>query len=137
MLSPLRERTEDVIDLAHFLLGTARPGDWIFTPEVSALLTEYPWPGNARELRSVLERAIIFARERTLAPEHFPGLILPEDSLLPVTPQAESLNLAEMERILVRAALERHHGDVAKAAKALGISRATLYRRMQKSGLET
>ena len=137
VLPPVRERTEDIPDLACALLESAYPGDWTFESGVPALLTQYSWQGNIREMKNVLERAVVLARGRSLALQHFPGLTCPEDNWRFVTPQAESLNLAEMERTLVRAALERHHGDVARAAEALGISRATLYRQMKKNGLES
>jgi len=137
VLPPLRECPEDIVDLAHFLLATVRPGNWRLTPEVSALLTQYSWPGNARELKSVLERAVAFAHDKVLALEHFPGLPSLEDDLRLVTPKAGSLNLAEMERALVQAALEGHPGDMVSAAVALGISRATLYRRVREFGLRT
>jgi len=134
-LPPLRERREDIPRLAeHFLSGAAsRYGKQIegFTDEALRALTEHSWPGNVRELEHAVERAVLLTiRERKIGPE---------DLLLRPPPDGaarfEEMTLGEVERHLIRRALERHEGNVSRAADALGLSRSALYRRLQEHDL--
>jgi DNA-binding NtrC family response regulator len=96
---------------------------------VQALL-DHPWPGNVRELGHAIERAVLLARGDEVARTDL-GLSAPDDADRPM----EDLTLDEAERQLVAAALQRHDGNVSRAATQLGVSRSALYRRMQRHGL--
>ena len=146
-LSPLRDRPEDVLLLArHFVQRFSREmrrGPIELDPEVQARLLRYGWPGNVRELRNVLERAVILASGDVLTVEHLPPELVEStvgraDSTpgsLPVALPAEGLRLEEVERDLVRQALESTGGNQVRAARLLGISRDALRNRMKKFGL--
>jgi DNA-binding NtrC family response regulator len=132
-LPPLRERREDIRPLAeHFLRRYAiryRKPVAGFEPEAVEALETHSWPGNVRELDHALERAILLAqggliRSGELGLRGSSGL-----------PRLEDLPLEEVERLLIRKALERHGGNVSQAAKSLGLSRSALYRRLQQHGL--
>jgi DNA-binding NtrC family response regulator len=132
-LPPLRERREDIGALAeHFLaryVARYRKAMAGFEPEAIAALEAHPWPGNVRELDHTLERAVLMAQG---------PLVRAGDLGLRGSPgpaRLEELPLEEVERLLIRKALERHGGNVSQAAKALGLSRSALYRRLQHHGL--
>jgi DNA-binding NtrC family response regulator len=146
-LAPLRERPEDILPLArHFLTrfnAEMRREIRDLHPGAQACLRRYPWPGNIRELRNVLERAMILASGELLHVEHLPPEIATEQSEGPRTPPqaagmtlpAEGVRLEEVERDLVRQALEATEGNQVRAARLLGISRDALRNRMKKFGL--
>jgi len=134
-LPALRERPEDIPALAsHFLArATRRYGKHLtgFTPEALRALTAHVWPGNVRELEHAVERAVL------LAPDG--PIVDARDLLLRAAPEGssrlEEMTLDEVERHLIRRALERSEGNVSRAADALGLSRSALYRRLQQHGL--
>jgi DNA-binding NtrC family response regulator len=134
-LPPLRERSEDLPRLAnHFLSAAAgRYGKKLsgFTPDAMHAMLQHPWPGNVRELEHAVERAVLLtASDRAIGA----GDLL----LRPVSDPAariEEMTLDEVERHLIRRALERHEGNVSRAADALGLSRSALYRRLQQHDL--
>ncbi len=129
LVPPLRERQEDLPGLVLHVLGAILRTEPVVSPEVLALLRSYAWPGNVRELRNVLERAVLLARGLPLGPKHFPGLDVPRSSS-PASGRAGSLG--RMEHDQIKSVLERCGGDVDKASAILGISRATLYRKLKK-----
>jgi DNA-binding NtrC family response regulator len=96
-------------------------------------LEAYAWPGNVRELRHAVERALIMSDSPTLDGQDF--------LLAPAGPQAvdglrlDDFNLETVEHRVIQAALDKHAGNVSRAARDLGITRASLYRRMEKYGL--
>jgi DNA-binding NtrC family response regulator len=128
----LRERREDIPRLAqHFLEIYARRyrkslGGFESTA-LDALLA-HPWPGNVRELDHAVERAVLMAAGDHIRPADFALRRGGEGGRL------EDLSLEEVEGLLVRKAMERFGGNVSQAAKALGISRSALYRRLEKHG---
>jgi DNA-binding NtrC family response regulator len=130
---PLRERPEDIPVLAdHFLqryAGRYRKPLSGFEPEALLTLETHPWPGNVRELDHTLERAVLLAQGNAIRNADL-GL---RGSGSPA--RLEDLPLEEVERVLIRKALERHGGNVSQAAKVLGLSRSALYRRLQHHGL--
>jgi DNA-binding NtrC family response regulator len=133
-LPPLRERREDIGLLAeHFLRRYAaryRKALIGFEPEAIAALEAHPWPGNVRELDHTLERAVLMAQGNAIGAVDLGLRTTPG-----AAPRLEDLLLEEVERLLVRKALERHGGNVSQAAKVLGLSRSALYRRLQHYGL--
>lgn len=135
-LPPLRERSEDIILLAeHFLETYCRKYNKILK-EISYAthkrLKKYHWPGNVRELQHAIERAVIMSDSNRLQPEDFffTGLTAKPDSLA-----FESFNLEEIEKIVIEKVLKKYDGNISHAAEDLGLTRTSLYRRMQKYGL--
>ena len=98
------------------------------TDEAMSLLRGYRWPGNTRELSNVLERALLLAAGSRLGPEHFPAL---DPASTADDPSGPVMNLEKLEQLAVKKALKKFAGDTQKAAEALGISRATLYRKIK------
>ncbi len=129
-IPPICERREDVVPLAQrWLVGRRLSGD------AAQALTEYDWPGNVRELRNVLERASILADGDEIAAS---DLLLPGAHRTPAggVGTAESLNIADHERSLLREALKRSGGNKTAAAELLGISRRALYSRAESLDVE-
>ena len=136
-LPPLRQRDGDIPILAeHFAALYARKYNVVrrrFPARTLAALEAYSWPGNVRELRHAIERATVLAAGDAFEPEDFPILQHPRRAE-PEIP-AGALKLDEMEKRAVAEALASHGGNVSRAAAALGLTRAALYRRMEKFGL--
>jgi DNA-binding NtrC family response regulator len=134
-LPPLRDRLEDIPLLAEFFLGqqAARYGRDIegFSPTAMAALREHTWPGNVRELQHSVERSVLMARGWRIEASDL-GLRRRDDG----SPLMDELTLDEAERLMIEKALERHQGNVSKAAEALGLSRSALYRRLQRHEVE-
>ncbi|MDN3670179.1 sigma-54 dependent transcriptional regulator [Echinicola jeungdonensis] len=136
-LPPLRERKDDIPLLAdHFLKIYSKKYRKNFdglTPGALQLLQHYPWPGNIRELQHAIERAIIMAEGNELDSRDFFFL-----SSKPITEKVStpnSLNLDEVEKNVIQKAIDKNGGNISKAAKELGLTRASLYRRLEKYGL--
>ncbi len=135
-LPPLRERREDIPLLAnHFLRQYAqryRKSLSGFDPIAARALAEHPWPGNVRELDHAVERGVLLAQGHAVRAS---DLGLRPAASAAGLPRLEEMSLSEVERHLVQRTLARFDGNVSRAAKALGLSRSGLYRRMQKFGL--
>jgi DNA-binding NtrC family response regulator len=132
----LRERPEDIIPLAQLFLerGAERfgRGRISLSGEAQQALKAYPWPGNVRELAHALERAVLLSAHSCLEAEE---LGLGSASLaMGGSDGSQVRTLAAAEQAMIREALARHHGNILKAAEELGVSRAALYRRLQKLG---
>jgi len=136
VLPPLRERPADILPLAEHILRQAsrRFGRQIrgFTGEAQALLQEYPWPGNIRELQNVIERAAILCGEDRITPAHL-NLSAPS---LPAADDAPK-TLKDLEREAIVSALAACHGNRREAAKQLGIGLSTLYIRLREYGISS
>lgn len=135
-LPPLHKRAEDIIQLANHFLHTFstkyHKNITSITEKAEKTLLNYHWPGNVRELQHVIERAIIMAdgkeiteQDLQLSPQRFGG-----SAVMPPT-----LDLEEMEKMMVQKAIENHKGNISRAAAELGLTRAALYRRIEKFGL--
>jgi DNA-binding NtrC family response regulator len=129
-LPPLRERPEDIPGLVSYFLSESGLTNTDVSPEVMALQTAYRWPGNVRELKNVLERSLLLARKDPLGPKHFPGLDF--SGTKPVDPARHDSGLERLERDYLEAMVKKADGDMDAAAQGLGISRATLYRKLKK-----
>jgi DNA-binding NtrC family response regulator len=136
-LAPLRERREDVPYLAAAILDriaaeTGRRCE--LEPDALARLGEHDWPGNIRELGNVLERAVLYVRDRRIAPH---DLTLGREPAAPAAAEAENddLRLAEVERRHIERVLRLEGGQVDRAAERLEIPRSTLYQRLKQYGL--
>jgi transcriptional regulator with PAS, ATPase and Fis domain len=139
-LPPLRERREDILTLAHYFrrrhCREHRCEVEGFTPDAERALLAYDWPGNARELGNVIERAVIIARRRSVDACDLPRTILSgpteragrhEHLVIP-----DGMTLAEVERATLLQALERHRFNKQATARALGLHRATLYSKLHR-----
>ncbi len=133
-LPPLRDRGEDVPTLAHHFLERHarhyRKRLTGFEPPALRVLAEHPWPGNIRELDHAIERAVLMAQSTMVRAADL-GLRTARDSAL----RLEDVSLEEVESLLIQKAMTRYDGNVSHAAKALGLSRSALYRRLQRHGL--
>jgi DNA-binding NtrC family response regulator len=128
---PLRERgPADIALLLRHYLGQFARRPVELTADAMARLAAYRWPGNVRELRQACERASLLAGGPVLSFADF-GLVDPVSA----PPAAAGLDLARREREAVQAALAQAEGNISQAAKLLGVSRAALYRRLDKHGL--
>ena len=136
-LPPLRERMEDMDKLAsHFTkMYAAKYRKNIEGVASSAVgkLQKYPWPGNIRELQHAIERAIIMSDNSQLMAEDFFFLSQKPESAVSLEP--DSYKLDEMEKAAIQKMINKHEGNISKAAKELGLTRASLYRRIEKHGL--
>ncbi len=143
MIPPLRERPEDVEPLAQFFLATIttslrRPARTI-ADEALAMLKRYSWPGNAREVRNVLERAVILEEGSEILPEHLPDELRLGSRILDLEPgfklPAGGVDLEKLERDLINQAWAQARGNKTRTAGLLGLTRDTLRYRLKKYGL--
>ncbi|GAB3175630.1 sigma-54-dependent transcriptional regulator [Telluribacter humicola] len=133
-LPPLRERPQDIAPLAEHYLKQFRKKYSRPVSSLSAALVkkmeQYNWPGNIRELQHAIERAVILSQSNALQPE---DLFLKNTGPEPAA--ATGFDLEEMEKNMIVKALKRYNGNITDTARELGLSRAALYRRMEKYGL--
>ena len=134
----LNERMEDIPLLAsHFLKQYSQKYEKNISKiseGAMARMHKHPWPGNIRELQHALERAVILSNSSVLQPEDFNFTV----STSRETDQALSLdqyNLDEVEKLLIRKVLKKYNGNITQAASELGLTRSSLYRRLEKHGL--
>lgn len=135
---PLRERREDIVPIArHYLELYSRKYEKdgkSFSPAAEQALAEDSWPGNVRALRHAVERAVILAPGGTIAPEDLSlGAAARPAASVVTAPTVH--NLDQMERQTIEKVLRKHGFNISRAAKELGLTRASLYRRMEKHGL--
>jgi transcriptional regulator with PAS, ATPase and Fis domain len=133
VIPPLRERIEDIPELAEYFLEEAcrkygKPGLEISRRSMKQL-QQYSWPGNVRELQNTLARGVIMAEDRQI---RFDQL----GSRAGQPASRATLNIEENEKALIQKALVTNRGNVTRAAGDLGIDRNALYRRMKKYGLQ-
>jgi two-component system NtrC family response regulator len=126
-IPPLRERTEDLPELAEIALQNLGETDKQIAPETWEVLNSYHWPGNIREFFHMIERAVLLCEKTVLKPEHFEGLNI-AGSKIPL----DHDSLENVEKQHIESIMEQYQGDTEKAAKTLGISRASLYRKLKK-----
>jgi DNA-binding NtrC family response regulator len=133
-LPPLHDRREDIPPLAsHFLKQHAqryRKNITGFEPAAMQALLDHPWPGNIRELDHSVERGVLMAQGAVIRLGEL-GLRIDRDQ----SSRIEDMSLEEVEGFLIKKAMARFDGNVSQAAKALGLSRSALYRRLQRYGL--
>jgi DNA-binding NtrC family response regulator len=133
-LPALRERREDIPLLAmHFLnrnRSRYRKQVTGFSPAAMQQMLLYPWPGNVRELEHTVERAVLLARSEEIEPANL-AIATAKSS----APNFENMSIDEVEALLIRKVLRRCDGNISQASEALGLSRAALYRRIEKYGL--
>ena len=134
-IPPLRERPEDVQEfIKHFLeiyKTKYQKSHLKISAKASNLLKEHHWPGNVREIQHTLERGVIMSDGLEIKETDF-NLSKIEQASDKKMPEFENLNLMEIEKLLVQKSIDKHHGNISKAAKELGLTRAALYRRLEK-----
>jgi two-component system NtrC family response regulator len=140
-LPALRERPGDVPLLARRFLSTFAQAygreSLALSPGAMRWLQTQPWPGNVRQLRQWIERAVLVSRRELLEPADLEATAameasVPRDALPPVG----SMTLDEIERAMIAKSLRHHGGNLTRVAQSLGMSRPALYRRLQKYGME-
>ncbi len=137
MLPPLRERLEDIEPLLEYFLDMYCKKYNIQRKRVNAgtikRLQMHDWPGNIRELQHAVERAVILSESNILEPQDFFMEDTSNNRDESFTP--DNMNLNEVEKLLIRKVVDKHGGNISRAAKELGLTRASLYRRIEKYGL--
>jgi two-component system response regulator AtoC len=142
-LPPLRERRSDIPILANWFLERLAPGRGVqISGEAMKTLLDYDWPGNVRELENCLERAVALTDQRVLDVDDLPATIaraeIQEASLESQQFSGPSTtDLEDIERATIARVFSQVHGDKARAGKMLGISRATLYRKLKRYNIGT
>jgi len=137
-LPSLRERKDDIVPMAHFILNQIaekynygpEASGWHFEENVAPYLERYPWKGNIREMENKIERALILADNNTISVQDLDILNFEEIQ------ENDENPLSEMEKTAIEKALFKHHGNISKTAEELGLSRAALYRRIEKYDLK-
>ncbi len=134
---PLKERLEDIPFLVDHFLEIYCKKYKIPMKRVNeatmARLKKHHWPGNIRELQHAVERAVIMSDSTVLQPHDF--FLAQSEDERPQELEASNLNIRETEKILIRKVVDKHGGNISKAAKELGLTRASLYRRIEKYDL--
>ena len=144
---PLRERRSDMVPLVRSLLARYAPDENVLvTPPAMNCLFQYDWPGNVRELENCVERAIALGNRKTIDLQDLPASIRAAGSTVPVPAEAPapgapaigpgSTDLEDIERQTIQRVFQQVGGDKARAGKMLGISRATLYRKLKRYHIE-
>jgi DNA-binding NtrC family response regulator len=124
-LQPLRDRREEIPGLAEYFLRNSGYEHFPLHPDVSRLLADYPWPGNTREIKNMLERALLLAQGEVLTDRYFPDLS-------PAFEGEKSQKLDGLEDEHILQVLEKFNGNKSKTCEALGLSISSLYRRLAK-----
>ena len=138
-IPPLRERPEDIAPLCQFFLRKHgqryHKTDLTLDPNALSRLQRYNWPGNIRELSHLIERAVLLTQNKTISVKE---LVLPDEhsALLAETSALPMMTLEQAELTLIRQALQHCQGNKQKTADTLGITKSSLYRRLEKHGLE-
>ncbi len=141
-LLPLRDRREDIAPLIQNFIRQANDQHGrdvqSITPDALRYLMNYRWPGNVRELQNVINQMVVFSEGPTLDVDDFPPepAIRTSTEIVPVTPRALNMTLAELEKLAIQHALTEHSGNREKAAKQLGIGARTLYRKLKEFNIK-
>ena len=141
-LPPLRERPDDIPVLAsRFAQSIAHsygPDDLALGPSALAWLRRQPWPGNIRQLRQWIERAALIGRGPILEVSDFEGIaeMEPRDESRETLPPVGAMTIDEIEKAVIVKSLKHHSGNITRVAESLGLSRAALYRRLEKYGIQ-
>ena len=138
---PLRDRRGDIATLARHFLQMAAQAYAVevesMTPRAVEWLRTQPWPGNVRQLRQLIDRAVLIRGRRELDAEDFVAVqdAGGRDARGGSLPDAGTMTLDQIEKAMIEKCLQHYEGNVSRAAEALGLSRAALYRRLEKHGL--
>jgi two-component system NtrC family response regulator len=138
-LPPLRERRSDVPPLARHIAARVADsyglGDVVLAPDALDWLSSQPWPGNIRQLKQTLERALLLAGKQYLGQADFLAASAVDEGAPGSRLGVDGMTLEQVERHMIEQALQQHTGNISRMAKALGLSRTALYRRLERHGL--
>lgn len=133
---PLRLRGRDIIDLAYYFLEkySVKHGksSLLFSPKALDLIKSYKWPGNVRQLQHSVERAVLLTDGRKIEP----GDIFPDAYSTTSPEEMQRPTLSELEALAIRDAIQRHGGNLSRAARELGVARSTLYNKLKTYGID-
>ncbi len=136
MMPPLRKRNGDILKLAnHFLKIYSEKymkSQSVLDGKAIEKLNNYVFPGNVRELQYVIERAVIMADNRELSAADIIFSPIEKNEAVPATNENDQLNLEVLEKNTILKVIDKHNGNISKAAKELGLTRTSLYRRLNK-----
>jgi DNA-binding NtrC family response regulator len=132
MLPPLRERRGDIMQLVQHFAGR----DWQWDKDFQQVLQSYGWPGNVRQLRNAIERTKILAEENQLLAENLPPEIMRTGREAAEQRPGPDSDLETLNRHHIADTFRRYQGNKARTARALGISRRTLYRLLEKHDID-
>ncbi|MEO8412999.1 MAG: sigma-54 dependent transcriptional regulator [Ginsengibacter sp.] len=134
VVPPLRKREEDIILLAkhfaHIYANKYLKGEPVFDAKATEKMRQYLFPGNVRELQYTMERAVIMSDGEELTATDI--IFSPIESSLPADTEPAELNLSTLEKNTILRVIEKHNGNISRAAKELGLTRTALYRRLSK-----
>jgi len=137
VIPPLRERDSDIPEFIRFYLKMYkekyRKPNLRISNEAIAVLQKHKWPGNIRELQHIMERGVIMSDGVEIGSSDFN--LVADSGRAEQIKDLDGYNLRDIEKLLVQKAIDKHNGNISKAAKELGITRAALYRRMEKFNL--
>ena len=142
-LPPLRERPDDIPVLANFFLENVanvyRRSRLSISDHALQWMQQLPWRGNIRQLKHTIERAVLMTSKSILDVEdiRMPLTMGADELAQNALPSAGSITLEEMERTMITNCMEQFGGNISKVAEALGLSRAALYRRLEKFGISS
>jgi len=139
-IPPLRERRSDIPMLVQCFLDRQAEGENVkFTSAAMKLLMQYDWPGNVRELENCIHRALTLGDRKLIDEDDLSPALLggsarakEQDAGAPADPQFSTVALEELERLTIQRVFDKVGGNKAKAGELLGISRATLYRKLKR-----
>ena len=137
-IPPLRKRPSDVTDFVDFYLKKFKEkyhkGHLKISKEADKILKEHHWPGNVREIQHTLERGVIMSDGEEIMTSDFNLSEIPLNAKQK-NQEFDNLNLQDIEKLLIEKALKKHDSNISKTAKELGLTRAALYRRLEKFNL--
>ncbi|WP_295990263.1 sigma-54 dependent transcriptional regulator [Rugamonas sp.] len=138
-LPPLRERRSDIALLARHIIAEVAAGYGLgevqLTPQALEWLTAQPWPGNIRQLKQTLERTLLLVGKPQLGQGDFIAAQQQQEGSGVQRLGVDGMTLEQVERHMIARALDQHQGNISRVAKALGLSRTALYRRLDRHGL--
>lgn len=138
-LPPLRDRVADIEPIAnHYIAFYSRKynkTEKTISSDALNIIKQYAWPGNVRALRHAIERAIILSGSDQLSADDFQLSPVAQPAITQISATTDELNLDKVEKTTIETALKQYRYNISHTAKALGLTRAALYRRMEKHGL--
>jgi two-component system NtrC family response regulator len=138
-LPPLRERRSDIALLARHIVAKVADGyglgEVTLTPQALEWLSAQPWPGNIRQLKQTLERTLLLVGKKQLGQADFLAADQADDGNGQGRLGVDGMTLEQVERHMIAKAMEQHQGNISRVAKALGVSRTALYRRLERHGI--
>jgi len=133
-IPPLRKRENDIVLLAkhfaHVYANKYLKPEPVFNPKALEKMQQYLFPGNVRELQYTMERAVIMSEGEELTANDL--IFSPIESSVPKDPEPAEMNLSALEKNTILRVIEKHNGNISRAAKELGLTRTALYRRLSK-----